>query len=215
MNYINNPYATHQPTLLEILKITSGNIIELGCGDGSTKLIRDYIDNQNINRKLYSLESNKSWLDKYENLGNENHKLYYVDASNVDNDSTGEKWVNFIENSDIKDVEFEVCFIDQSPWTARTHTLNYFKNKCKFIIVHDVDYFPANKKWGTIIDSERQGNKVKYNMNFSDIILNHRVFYPPFSKFAGPTGPPTLLCSNLLNKEEFNNININIDKYYE
>ena len=53
-------------------------------------------------------------------------------------------------------------------------------------------------------------------MDFSDIVKHYRVYYPPLEYFAGPTGPPTLLCSRVLNDTEFNKMceNINYEKYY-
>ena len=53
-------------------------------------------------------------------------------------------------------------------------------------------------------------------MNFSNILKQSKVYYPPIKYFAGPTGPPTLLCSNILSDHEFNQMcnNINYDEYY-
>lgn len=216
MNTIkNDPFGTHRPCLIDLIKNTTGNIIECGCGYSSTVLIKELI--KNTDRKLISLESNLEWLNKFKHLEDDNHKLFYINAGNVDNDSTAQKWINFIKNNQlISSLDFEVCFIDQSPWTARTHTLNYFKNKCPYIIVHDVDYFPLNNKWGKAVRVPGTENKKVYIMDFSDTIKNFMVYYPPLKYFAGPTGPPTLLCSNLLPEIEFNKMceNINYDKYY-
>ena len=205
-----NGYATHQPVLIELIKKTTGNIIECGCGEGSTKLIVNLI--KGTNRKLISLESNKKWYNKYKNIECENHKLLFVDAGEKNIKSTGVYWVEFIKNNKIiQNLDFEICLIDQSPWIARTHCLKYFKTKIKYIIVHDVDYFPKFKKWGKIISVKKNRKKIKYKMDFSDIVNSFIVFYPPFSYFFGTTGPPTLLCSDL---ENVYNLNINIKKYY-
>ena len=53
-------------------------------------------------------------------------------------------------------------------------------------------------------------------MDFSDILKQYKVYYPPLKYFAGPTGPPTLLCSNILTDVEFNKMcdNIDYEKYY-
>ena len=210
-----DPYGTHRPYLLELIKHTTGNIIEFGCGNSSTKLIKDLI--KNTNRKLISLESNLNWLNKFKHLEDDNHKLFYIDAGHVDNEATGKIWVDFIKSNEaINNLDFEVCFIDQSPWTARTHTLNYFKDKCPYIIVHDVDYFPVNNKWGKAVQIKGPKGKKVYDMDFSDTVKHFKVYYPPFKYFAGSTGPPTLLCSNILTDIEFSKMCENIDykKYY-
>jgi hypothetical protein len=41
--YKDNAYYTHQPIFIEILKKTTGNILECGCGDGSTLMIKEEI----------------------------------------------------------------------------------------------------------------------------------------------------------------------------
>ena len=103
-------------------------------------------------------------------------------------------------------IEFDICFIDQSPWTARTCVLQHFKNVCKYLIVHDVDHFPLNNKWGKILESKKiDYNKKIHNMVFDDILRCHKIFYPKLEYFCPRTGPPTLLGSNLLEKSEFDN----------
>lgn len=212
--YKTNPWGTHQPILSELLKCTSGNIIELGCGDCSTLLIKNII--KNSNRKLFSLESDEGWLNKYKYLEDTNHTLLHVPVEKSDDSySKGKTWVNFIEEK-LNNYIFEICFIDQSCWEARYETLKYFKNKCKFILVHDVDYFSRNKMFGTIVTTYKEKNKIKYDITYDDIIKSSYLFYPPLEYFAGPTGPPTLLCSNLLDQNELNNIVLTLDtnKYY-
>ena len=211
MSINNDSMGTHRPLLTDLVKNTTGHIIEFGCGNCSTVLIKNLI--KNTNRKLISLESNKEWLNKFIHLEDDNHKFFFVDANkDYDNDNTANIWINFIKNNEIiNNMTFEICFIDQSPWTARTHTLNYFKNSCKYLIVHDVDYFPHYKKWGTILKTEEINGNIKHEMDFSDIVNNFKTFYPPIELFAARTGPPTLLCSNLTTTDEFNDMCNHID----
>lgn len=200
-------FGTHKPVLIELVKNTTGNIIECGCGNSSTILIKELI--KNTNRILISLESNLEWYNKFKHLENDNHKLFYIDIGNEDNENTGKYWTNFIKNNNfINGLSFDICFIDQSPWTARTYTMNYFKNICPYLIVHDVDYFPLNNKWGNIKKEYSLINKhnykiIKRDMDFSDVVINFKVFYPPDEYFAYKTGPPTLLCSNIISSEDF------------
>ena len=201
-----NNYGTHRPYLVETIKNTKGNIIEFGCGDSSTLLIRDLI--KNTDRKLISLESNYEWYNKFKYLENENHKLFFVNGRE-DTEEVGNKWLEFIENNkEIQDLDFDICFLDSSPWISRTVGLNYFKNKAKYILVHDVDYFPLYKKWGTIIKTNYSGDfrKISRIMDFSDVINNYHVFYPDEKYYAAETGPPTLLCSNKINGKDFENM---------
>ena len=121
-SYKNHPFYTHQPFLIEILKKTTGNVLECGCGDGSTKVIKEHLKGG----KLYSLESNLEWLNKFTHLESDSHKLYHVPASNEDTPETGKVWVDFIKNT-IGEIPFEVVFIDSSPWLSRKYVFDYFK----------------------------------------------------------------------------------------
>lgn len=191
-------YGTHTEFLTNVIKNTSGNIIELGCGDSSTKLIRNILNG--TNRKLISVESNKEWFDKYKHLEDENHKLFYVDASNVDTNETGQKWVDFLKNTpEIKDLDFEVCFIDQSPWTARTYTLDYFKHTCPYILIHDADYYMIYGKWGKVVNRIDGNNTIE--VDCLDKVKLSKLCYP--KKRISANGPPTLFCSNILSENSF------------
>ena len=48
-------------------------------------------------------------------------------------------------------LDFDVCFIDQSPWLARYETVKRMKDRARFVLVHDVDYFPMNNIFGKTI----------------------------------------------------------------
>lgn len=209
-NYGSNPYGTHRPCLINLIKNTNGNIIEFGCGDTSTVLIKEII--KGTNRKLVTFESNKSWLNKYKHMEDENHKFHFIDSGNVDESQTAQKWIDYIENSEVKNMKFDVVFIDSSPWTSRTYLLNYYKNKAKYIIVHDCGYFPNNKLWGKVDKNFTMGKYRAYIMNFSDIAKNYKVYYPYLKYFALSCGPATLLLSNTVTKDEFNKIS---EKIYE
>jgi hypothetical protein len=218
MEYKTHPYYTHQPFLIETLKLTSGDVIECGCGVGSTSVIKNELNK--TGRKLVSIESNLEWLNKYINLADDFHELYHVDASNEDTIETGNKWVNFIKQNNLNN--FEVVFLDSSPWLSRKCCLDYFLDKAKVIIIHDFDYFPVNNIIGNIISEKRiiHNNQeiVKYEVKLDGVVKNYKLFYPPDDYFAGATGPPTLICSNIMNDDEFktfiNTIEINSISYY-
>jgi len=213
-SYKDHPYYTHQPFFIEILKNTNGNILECGCGDGSTVMIKEHI--KNTNRKLVSIESNLEWLNKYKHMEDESHILHHVDAGNIDSMETGNIWVDFIKSNNLND--FEIVFIDSSPWLSRKCVFDYFLDKAKIIIFHDFDYFPTKKIIGKITNKEFYQGKEKITCDLSKVVRNSKLFYPPYEFFAGKTGPPTLVCSNTMSDDEFNkliaNIEENIGSYY-
>jgi len=216
--YKTHPYYTHQPFFIEIIKFTNGDILECGCGDGSTIMIKEQI--KNTGRKLLSLESNLDWLNKYKHLADPFHELYHIKAGSDDTLENGNKWVDFIKHNKLND--FEIVFLDSSPWLSRKCCFDYYLNKAKIIIIHDFDYFSNNNIIGSVISKEVKYYNGKYqqkiNCNLDGIVKNYKLFYPPDEYFPGSTGPPTLVCSNIMDPHEFkiliDTIELNIKSYY-
>jgi len=216
--YKTNGYYTHQPIFIEIMKFTNGNILECGCGDGSTTMIKENI--KNTNRKLVSLESNLNWLNKYTHLTDSSHELYHIDAGNEDTIETGNKWVEFINQKKLND--FDIVFLDSSPWLSRKCCFDYFLNKAKIIIIHDFDYFPIHNIIGSVSIKEttyyKGKSQEKITCNLEGIVKNYKLFYPPAEYFFDVTGPPTLVCSNIMDETEFktliDTIELNMKSYY-
>jgi SAM-dependent methyltransferase len=214
--YKTEHFATHQPVLLELLKVTTGPILELGCGIGSSLLLKHFITED---RDVYCVESNREWLERMRRIEAENYKMFFLDAGNEDNDATGKMWVDFCEKH-FSGIAFDIVFIDQSPWTARTHTMNYFLNRAKYIVVHDADYFPLNNRWGKIIETVKETpTHTIHKCEFTDVSVNSHLFYPPENFFPMKTGPPTLILSNNVMKQEFSNFITMLEKskavYYQ
>src|SRR5678815_1401817 len=72
---INNDLS-YYPLLYKALEETRGDIIEMGCGHGSTPLLHHYVTMNE--RTLLSYETEKEWLDKFAHLLNANHMFYHV-----------------------------------------------------------------------------------------------------------------------------------------
>ena len=214
-NYRNHAFYTHQPVVAEIIKLTTGNILECGCGIGSTLFIENLI--KNTDRKLVSLESNQDWLNKIKNLS----KVDFVEVL-ATNDDTIENATIWVETIKKLNQDFEVVFIDSSPWLSRKVIYDYFKNKNVIMIIHDFDYFPNTNLIGKTTKKETyvvNGKSIeKIECDLDSVVNNYKLFYPPEPFFAGPTGPPTLVCSNRLSKEKFNTliqtIEANVGSYY-
>ncbi len=105
---------------------------------------------------------------------------------------------------------------------SRKCCFEYYLNKGKIIIIHDFDYFPSNNIIGSVISEESKyyngKRQTKIVCNLDGIVKNYKIFYPPDEYFAGSTGPPTLVCSNIMDEHEFSmlikTIELNIHSYY-
>jgi hypothetical protein len=83
-------------------------------------------------------------------------------------------------------------FIDQSPWEARTLSLEMFKEISEYVLVHDCDYFPHNNIWGKEI-KPIEGPENPGQRDYSDVLKHHKEFFP--ITWQCSTGPPTLIGS--------------------
>jgi hypothetical protein len=198
-NYKNHAFYTHQPVVAEVLKLTTGNILECGCGIGSTLYIKNLI--KNTDRKLISLESDQNWLNKIKNF----NEIIHVPATNEDTLENATIWVETIKKLN---EHFEVIFIDSSPWLSRKVIYDHFKNQNVIMIIHDFDYFPNNDIIGKTISKTNENGIEKIEIEIQDI--NFKLFYPPDNFFPCASGPPTLVATNTL----FDLNKIDITSYY-
>jgi hypothetical protein len=193
----------NQPFLFEIIKNTSGNILECGCGDGSTIMLNQII--KNTDRKLVSLESDINYFNKYKYLSNDSHELYHIGANNNDTNETGKKWITDIKKIQLPD--FEIVFLDSSPWLSRKYCFDYFLNRAKIIIIPSFDYYASNNIIGktdykiTMHYNNRYLEQISCNLD--NIVKNYKILYPPVAHYECHTGPPILICSNFMEKNSF------------
>jgi hypothetical protein len=66
-------WNSYFPLLYEALVHTTGDVIELGIGDGSTVKLAEYCKGKD--RKLFSYESNKEWFLKFGPMQSPIHRL--------------------------------------------------------------------------------------------------------------------------------------------
>lgn len=195
-------YSTHQPVLYSAVISTKGPIIEFGCGYGSTDMLHEICEKDH--RILITLEDDLSWMEKfsskYEGRGYNKdntgwHKFYFVPGKNPKDHENPSHWVKFLNEFKLLDeLNFDVCFIDQSPWLARYETLKKMKQKARFVIIHDVDYFPMKNIFGKVIKPISQMTEGEFD--FHDVFIYYKVFFPD-KPWPGFTGPPTLIGSNI------------------
>lgn len=208
-----NPYATHQPVLYKMAKITTGPIIEFGCGDGSTDMLHAIC--QETGRLLISIDHDEEWLSRYSNkyLGNGHnednsgwHKFLLVPKH--EGNTLLQDWILFLDECPVlKNIDFDVCFVDQSPGPARTETILRLKDRAKYVILHDCDMYVCGELGQQILPMDRE-NQIPGIYDFSQTFSTFQVYFPP-KPWAGPSGPPTLLGSNF--EEEFPEICFDTD----
>ena len=122
-------WHTHQPFLLHYAKKTSGVILELGMGDGSTPSLHELCQKQQ--RKLISIDHDPEWVGKFTYLKSNFHSILCVSDWNETYAQINDK--------------FSIVFVDNAPFEARSDAIRKFKNDTEFVILHDCDYFPRSK----------------------------------------------------------------------
>jgi len=115
-----DPYATHLPLLLACVAVTSGPVIELGCGDYSTPALHLVCRN----RMLVSADSDGNWCQRFTDLASENHRIFFVGD-----------WACF----NLIDQKWDVAFVDHAPVERRKHDIERLIGQARFVVVHDTE----------------------------------------------------------------------------
>jgi hypothetical protein len=189
-----HPYYTHQPVLYEMTSRTDGPIIEFGCGYGSTDMLHEMCKENK--RLLISLDDDLDWLCVFSEKYREDsdwHKFVFVPGKPLNDLDNPIHWIHFLNHFTPLKQGFDVCFIDQHPWLARFETIKYMKDKAKYIILHDCDYFPREGIFGKTIKPIGD-HCIPGVFDFGDIFRYFKVYFP-LSPWPAWTGPPTLLGS--------------------
>jgi len=123
-------YASHYAVLAAATAKGAGQVLELGCGEGSTPMLH-YICKM-TGRVLTTLETDATWLKKYEQYRSQGHRLYHVtDWDRLNEYLDHEAW-------------FSVVFVDNAPGESRVKLISRLKDRARFIIAHD-----SERDWGT------------------------------------------------------------------
>lgn len=138
-----NANGTHVPILSALLTKTGGPVIELGTGHYSTPLL--YYVAKTSGRLVLSVDTNKEWNDYFEMIFNsEHHKFYCTDNRLISMEFNKSEW---------KDIKWDVAFIDCGPDVDRVKCVDLFRNKSKYIIIHDAEPRAVAYGWGDIFDT--------------------------------------------------------------
>ncbi len=117
-------YSTHLPVLMEALKRTTGDVLELGPGVFSTPVLHWLCKEQN--RNLLTIESNWNWhafCSKY--YRTPNHTFL--------------RFKNWDDAKDAISKPWDVALVDHSPSERRVVELALLADKAKYIVLHDAE----------------------------------------------------------------------------
>jgi hypothetical protein len=129
-------WDSYKPLLWEALESTTGDVIELGIGRGSTEALHKYCESRN--RKLFSYESNHEYFNEYKFLRSENHSIEYV----------GTNW-QLMQEAHRNPIG--VLFSDEAPGEMRKYNISMFCNLAQVIVAHDSeDYSDHGYKFSLV-----------------------------------------------------------------
>ena len=135
------------PILIKVMQMSSGPVLELGMGQGSTPLLHNLC--LASGRELVSYENDKAYYDMHAHFHKPHHKLHFV-----------EDW----DKIDISQV-WSVAFIDHNPAGRRRIEAKRLINNCQFVVLHDTQ--PEDNKFYRFI--EDCFNKYKYRYDYTKI----------------------------------------------
>lgn len=107
-----NDYDSHRGLLYTALCNTTGTVVELGCGHGSTLLTREFCEKNR--RKFVSLENNTEWGSKF-----------------------GSHIVSENYNESTLFMPCDLLFVDSKPGEDRKHLIADHAHQATIIVVHD------------------------------------------------------------------------------
>lgn len=107
----NDDWDSHKPMLWLALENTNDEVVELGCGFGSTPLLKEYCLNNN--REFVTYETNKDWAEKVDSVHTDN---YFKELGKND-----------------------LVFIDCAPGEIRKDLIEYYADMVGVIVTHDVE----------------------------------------------------------------------------
>ena len=114
-------YATHLPVLLQAMRKTGGDVLELGMGIFSTPLLHwwCHVDR----RRLVSYDNSWRYLNWAVAYDGPEHEVHFVD---------------YWDEADIER-EWDVVLVDHSPSGRRVEEIRRLANLAKYMVIHDTN----------------------------------------------------------------------------
>lgn len=113
-------WDNHRHLLWPALEATTGEVIEMGMGQGSTPFLHEYC--KDAGRKLFSYESSLEWAMKFQDNIGDGHRVMHV---------------NDWDAVSLRHPSPDVVLIDHAPGERRYIDVQRFANSAKIIVIHD------------------------------------------------------------------------------
>lgn len=179
-----NDWSNHRLLLWHALEETgAGQVLEFGCGDGSTPFLSKYCADRD--RELLSFDTEQDWIDRFEHLAHKNHRFTRI----INN------W--HIVKSLHPDPS--VILIDHAPGERRIVDIKAYADFKGIMVIHDTQPPPTGADygydriwhfWKYRVDLEVDRNEesvTKDNRTWASAVSNHY----NITKWAGlETGRP-------------------------
>lgn len=118
---ISKNYGSHLPVLMEVMRRTEGDVLELGTGLMSTPFLHwSCFDKK---RRLVSVD-NHEYIKFMASFRDDFHELLPV---------------NSFDDVDFSSHEWDVVLVDQAPAISRREHIKHLANWAKYIVVHDTE----------------------------------------------------------------------------
>ena len=147
--------TSHHQALRDALNSTTGPVLELGCGNSSTRFLHDLC--VPANRFLLSLDNNPEWSSQFADLDNHYHEV------RLTNDYLRDKWTNR---------EWSVALVDLAPRQLRVPVIQRLAFSCGRIVIHDTDCWHYG--YGPTLMGFRWRKDYRDKLPFTTVVSNRQ-----------------------------------------
>jgi len=113
-------WGSFQPILIDIMRKTSGDVLELGMGSFSTPLLHSLC--LDMDRNLVSYESDRVYFDMHNHFVKPHHTIHLVKDWN---------------DANISNRAWSVALVDHKPMERRKEEIKKLVNNTQYVIIHD------------------------------------------------------------------------------
>lgn len=168
-------YATHQKYLLEAVKQTTGKVLELGAGEGSTRVLHELCKaltgkqllQDGGARLLVTIDNSADWIGKFLSLKDDGHRFEH------NPDPASSMW--------LVNHQWGVVFVDHAPGETRAKAVERVRNKADYIVVHDTE--DCGYQIYDLLESFKYKRHFRYMRPWTSVVSETReIFESPFAE---------------------------------